>query len=90
MIPGSRSAPGEGIGYPLQYSWISLVAQLVKNPLAMWKPRFDPWFGKIPWKRAWQPSSVFLPKESPWTEGPGKPQSMGSQRVGHDLATKHM
>jgi len=32
-IPGS----GEGIGYPLQYSWASLVAQLVKNPSAMWE-----------------------------------------------------
>jgi len=36
-IPGSRRSPGEGIGYPLQYSWASLVAQLVKNPPAMWK-----------------------------------------------------
>ena len=30
-IPGSERSPGEGIGYPLQYSWASLVAQLVKN-----------------------------------------------------------
>ena len=40
-IPGSGSSPGEGIGYPLQYSWASLVAQIVKNPLAMretWVP----------------------------------------------------
>ena len=28
-------SPGEGIGYPLQYSWASLLAQLVKNPPAM-------------------------------------------------------
>ena len=34
-IPGSRRSAGEGIGYPLQYSWSSLVAQLVKNLLAM-------------------------------------------------------
>ena len=33
--PGSGGSPGEGIGYPLQYSWASLVAQLVKNPSAM-------------------------------------------------------
>ena len=33
-IPGSRRSPGEGIGYPLQYSWASLLAQLVKNPPA--------------------------------------------------------
>ena len=30
-IPGSGGFAGEGIGYPLQYSWVSLVAQLVKN-----------------------------------------------------------
>ena len=35
LIPGSGSSAGEGIGYPLQYSWVSLVAQLVKNPPAM-------------------------------------------------------
>ena len=35
LIPGLGRSPGEGIGYPLQYSWASLVAQLVKNPLAM-------------------------------------------------------
>ena len=34
-IPGSGRSPGEGIGYPLQYSWASLVAQLVKNPPTM-------------------------------------------------------
>ena len=35
-IPGWGISAGEGIGYPLQYSWASLVAQLVKNPPAMW------------------------------------------------------
>ena len=34
-IPESGRSAGEGIGYPLQYSWVSLVAQLVKNPSAM-------------------------------------------------------
>ena len=34
-IPGSGKSPEEGIGYPLQYSWASFVAQLVKNPPAM-------------------------------------------------------
>ena len=36
-IPGSERSAGEGIGYPLQYSWLSLVAQLVKNLPAMWE-----------------------------------------------------
>ena len=35
LIPGLGRSAGEGIGYPLQYSWASLVAQLVKNPPAM-------------------------------------------------------
>ena len=34
LIPGSARSPGEGIGSPLQYSWASLVAHPVKNPLA--------------------------------------------------------
>ena len=37
LIPGSGRSPGEGIGYPLQCSLVSLVAQLVKNPPAMWE-----------------------------------------------------
>ena len=36
-ISGSGRSAGEGIGYPLQYSWASLVAQLVKNLPAMWE-----------------------------------------------------
>ena len=35
LIPGSGRPTGEGVGYPLQYSWASLVAQLVKNLPAM-------------------------------------------------------
>ena len=35
LIPGSERSPGEGIGYLLQYSWASLVAQLAKNPPTM-------------------------------------------------------
>ena len=61
-IPGSERASEEGIGYPLQYSWASLVAQLVKNPLQCGRPGFDPWAGKIPWRRAWQPTPVFSEK----------------------------
>ena len=35
LIPGSGRSPGEGIGYLLQYSWVSQVAQIVKNPPAV-------------------------------------------------------
>ena len=50
-IPRLGRSAGEEIGYPLQYSWASLVTQLVKNPPAMWETGFDPWVGKIPWRR---------------------------------------
>ena len=43
-------------------------------------PGFSPWVGKIPWRRTWQPTPVFLPRESPWTEEPGRLQSMESQK----------
>ena len=58
---------------------------MVKNLPAM----EETWVGKIPWRRAWQPTSVFLPGESPWTEESGELQSMGSQRVGNHGVTKH-
>ena len=46
MIPGSGRYPGEGIGYPLQYSWTSLVAQMVKNPPA----RRETWVRSLGWE----------------------------------------
>ena len=79
-IPGWGRSPGEGIGYLLQYSWASLVSQTVKNLPAM----RETWIGKIPWRRAWQATPVFLSEESPWTEEPGRLQSMWSQRVEHN------
>ena len=48
------------------------------------RPGFDPWVGKIPWKRSWQPTPVFFPEDSPRTEEPGGLLSMGSQRVRHN------
>ena len=65
----------------------SQVALVVKNPLANvggMRRGFDPWVGKIPWRREWQPTPVFLPGESPWMEEPGGLQSIGLQRVRQD------
>ena len=45
-VPGLGGSPGEGIGYPLQYSWASLVAQLVKNLPAMW----ETWVRSLGWE----------------------------------------
>ena len=67
--PGST--PGEGIGYPLQYSWASLMAQLVKNPPAMW----ETWVRSLGWedplRKEQLPTPVYWPGEfhglySPW------------------------
>ena len=70
-IPGSGRSVGEGIGYSFQYSWTSLVAQLVKNPQQCGIPGFDPWVRTIPWRRERLPTPVFWPGEfrglySPW------------------------
>ena len=46
LIPGSGRSTGEGIGYTFQYSWASLVAQLVKNPPAMW----ETWVRSLGWE----------------------------------------
>ena len=65
---------------------VTQVALVVKNPPASaadLRDRFDAWVGKIPWRREWQPTLVFLPEEFPWTEKPGRLQSMVLQRVGH-------
>ena len=53
------------------------------------RPGFDPWVGKIPWWRVWQPTPVFLSGESPWTEEPGGLQSMELQRVRPNWACMH-
>ena len=49
----------------------------------------DSWVGKIPRRRKWHPTSVFLPGESPWTVEPGGLWSMGLQRVGQNWVTKN-
>ena len=46
LIPGSGNSLGEGIGFPLQYSWASLVAQLVKNLPTMW----ETWVHSLGWE----------------------------------------
>ena len=46
MIPGLGRSAGEGIGYPLQYSWASLEAQPVKNLPAMW----ESWVRSLGWE----------------------------------------
>ena len=64
--------------------WASLVSLTVKNLSAMQGTSFNPRVGKICWRRARQPTAVFLPGKSPWTEEPAGLQSMVSQRAGRD------
>ena len=55
---------------------------MVKNLPAIQETRFDPWVRKIPWKREWLPTPVFLPGDFHGQRSlVGYIQSMGSQRV---------
>ena len=71
LIPGSGRSSGEGTGYPLQYSWASLVAQLVKNLPAMQ----ETWARSLMWEDPLEEGmtthpSISMPGESPWAEEP--------------------
>ena len=63
LIPGSGRSTGEGIGYPLQYSWDSLLAWLVKNPPAIW----ETWVRSLSWENPLEkgrlPTPAFWPGE---------------------------
>ena len=78
-IPGSGRSAGEEIGYPFQYSWTSLVAQLVKNLPAMQ----ETWVRSLGWEDPLEKGkathSSILAWRIPWTL-----LSMGSQRVRHN------
>ena len=79
LIPGLGRSTGEGIGYPLQYSWASLVAQLIKNPPAMQ----ETWVQSLGLEDHMEKGKAIyysiLVWRIPWTS-----YSMGSQRVGHN------
>ena len=78
-IPELGRSAGEGIGYPLKYSWASLMAQMVNNLPAM----RETWVQSLGWKDPLENGkaihSSILAWRIPWTV-----QSMGSKRVGHD------
>ena len=67
LIPGSGRSPGEGTGYPLQYSSASLVAQLVKNPPVMQ----ETWVRSLRWEDPLEKGkathSSILAYRIPWT-----------------------
>ena len=77
-IPGLGKSPGEGIGYTLQYSWASLVAQLVKNPAIQ-----EIWVRSLNWEDPLEKGKAIHPSILPWRI-PWTVESMGLQRVGHN------
>ena len=81
-----RSA-GKGLVYPLQYSWASLMAQMVKNP----PPMQETWVPSLSWEDPLEKGkatySSILAWRIPWAKEPAWLQSMGSQRVRHHWAT---
>ena len=79
LIPGLGRSAGEGIGCPLQHSWTSLVAQLVKNlPVVQ-----ETWVQSLGWEDPLEKGkatySIILAWRIPCTIQP-----IGSQRVRHD------
>ena len=86
-IPGSRRCAGEGISYPHQYSWASLVAQTVKNPPAMW----ETWFPSQSWEDTLEElmatHSNILAWRILWTEELGSPWGRKELDVTKRLST---
>ena len=92
-IPRSGRSAGEGIGYPLQYSWASVVSQLVKKKISLQcrRPGFDPWVRKIPWGRERLSTPVFWPGELHGLYNPeGRKESDMTERLSltHSFAVK--
>ena len=85
--------------YLLSTHWASLVAQYKKTACQCRRHKrhgFDPWVGKIPWRRPWQPTPVFLPGESrgkgTWwatVHGVTKSRTQSDLAHTHALETRH-
>ena len=88
-IPGWGRYPGEEIGYPLQYSWASLMAQMVKNLPAMWETWVWSLGRKDPLEECMVTHSSILAWRIPMDRGAWRATVHGVARVKHDWATKH-
>ena len=88
-IPGSGRFPGGGHGNPLQYFWASLVAQMLNNPRAV----LETWVRSLDWEDPLEEGmathSSILAWRIPWTEEPGRPQSIGLQKSQTQLSDKY-
>ena len=88
-IPGSARSPGEGVDYPIQNSWASLVAQMVENMPAVW----ETWVWSLGWEDSLQ-EGMATNSHIPawiisWTEEPGGLQPIELQILGHAWVTKY-
>ena len=82
LIPGPGRCAGEGTGYPPEYSWASLVAQLVKNPPAIQETWVQSLVWEDPLERGNLPTPAFWPGEC---HGPYSP--WGCKECRHDWET---
>ena len=83
-ILGLGRVPGEGKGYPLRYSWASLVAQMVKNTPTM----LGTWVRSLGWEDPLEEGMATHSSILAWRismdRGAWQPKSMGPQRVSND------
>ena len=90
LIPGLGRFPGERLGYPLQYLWASLVAQLVENPPAMW----EIWVLSLGWgdplEEGMATRSSILAWRIPMDRGAWRPAVHGVAKSQTWLRTKDM
>ena len=84
-IPESGRYAGEGIGYPLQYSWASLVAKLVKNPLAMQEIWVQSLGWEDPLEKGKATHSSIMDLYSPW----GHKESDTTERLSLCCSWRH-
>ena len=85
---GELESGGEGDSQELR-SFGLLPCSVVKNlPPNVGDGGFDPWVGKIPWRREWQPTAVFLPGKSHGQRSLAGCSLWGYERIGHNLGTK--
>ena len=75
-MPGPGRSPGGGARYPLQFSWVSLVAQMVKNPPAVWEACVRSLGWEDPLEKGKATYSSVLAWRIPWTEEPHGLQSL--------------
>ena len=84
IIPGITRK--KVLNWSMIYAWVLWWLRQSRICLQCRRPRFDPWVRKIPWRREWLPTLVFLPGES-HGRGAWSPTIPGQWRLGHDWAT---